>query len=188
MQLLRFANYRRMPWKNGGGITREIATFPIGAGLVDFEWRLSMADVAIDGPFSCFNGVDRTLCVLEGSIELTVQGGEAVILDPNSAPFAFAADVDVAARLPGGPVRDFNVMTRRGAARHIVESMSLDGRIDVDVEGRALALVCAAGKVDLEVAGAEKNLEALDCLILNPGTDKDISAEGLGKLIVARIL
>ena len=93
-----------MPWKNGGGITREIAAFPEGADLADFEWRISMADVASDGPFSRFEGVDRTLCVLEGSIELTLQGGKAVVLDPNSAPLGFPADEDVVARLPGGPV------------------------------------------------------------------------------------
>ena len=56
----------RVPWKNGGGTTAEVAVHPPGAGLDDFDWRISMADVAVDGPFSRFPGVDRTLVLAEG--------------------------------------------------------------------------------------------------------------------------
>ncbi|MBB3066137.1 HutD/Ves family protein [Limibacillus halophilus] len=188
MQLLRFASYRRMPWKNGGGITREIAAFPEGADLADFEWRISMADVASDGPFSRFEGVDRTLCVLEGSIELTLQGGKAVVLDPNSAPLGFPADEDVVARLPGGPVRDFNVMTRRKAAKHRVESLEINGKTVLNREAKTLAIVCASGTVALSGSGGEANLEALDCLLFDRDSVDSVHAEGRGKLIVARIL
>ena len=66
MQVLRAENYRRMPWKNGGGETTEIAVFPAGAGLDDFDWRVSMARVESSGPFSVFPGIDRTLAILEG--------------------------------------------------------------------------------------------------------------------------
>ena len=56
-------------------MTTEIAVFPADAGLEDFAWRLSMATVASDGPFSSFAGVDRTLAVLEGEgIVLSVEG------------------------------------------------------------------------------------------------------------------
>ena len=40
----------RTPWKNGGGTTAEVAVHPPGAGFEDFDWRISMADVAADGP------------------------------------------------------------------------------------------------------------------------------------------
>jgi uncharacterized protein len=66
MEVRRHQDYRRMPWKNGGGETAEIAVFPEGATLDDFDWRISMATVSADGPFSLFPGVDRTLSVLEG--------------------------------------------------------------------------------------------------------------------------
>ena len=59
--------YRRMPWKNGGGSTDEIATYPRGAGLDAFDWRVSIAHVASDGPFSRFPGVERTITLLEGA-------------------------------------------------------------------------------------------------------------------------
>jgi len=61
MKILRSADHKRMPWKNGGGETVEIAISPQGAGLADFDWRVSMATVASDGPFSVFPGIDRTL-------------------------------------------------------------------------------------------------------------------------------
>ncbi|MEC4600651.1 HutD family protein, partial [Burkholderia vietnamiensis] len=42
------------PWKNGGGVTREIAAYPPGAALDAFAWRVSVADVGAGGPFSRF--------------------------------------------------------------------------------------------------------------------------------------
>ena len=60
------ADYRRMPWKNGGGHTTEIAAEPPGAGTASFVWRVSVADIAQDGPFSAFPGIDRTLVLLSG--------------------------------------------------------------------------------------------------------------------------
>ena len=67
MRLLPAAGHRRMPWKNGGGETVEIAISPADAGLDGFDWRLSMATVATDGPFSVFPGIDRSLAVIRGA-------------------------------------------------------------------------------------------------------------------------
>ena len=123
MRHLPAAGYRAMPWKNGGGITREAAVFPETG---DFLWRLSLATVAADGPFSAFPGVDRTLTVLEGpGIELAVAGMAPARLGPR-APFAFPGDVAASARLLGGAVTDFNVMTRRDRLAHRVEARRAD--------------------------------------------------------------
>jgi environmental stress-induced protein Ves len=111
------AEYRRMPWKNGGGRTTEIAAYPAGAGFDAFVWRVSIADVHQSGPFSAFTGVDRTLVLLEGKgMRLA---GEGSPLDVHTAfePVAFAGDEIVQCTLVAGPVRDFNLMVRRGAAR-----------------------------------------------------------------------
>ncbi len=73
------------------GTTTEIAVHPEAAGLGDFLWRVSMALVESDGPFSSFPGVDRTLTILSGEgIRLAVAGREAVALMPGSLPFSFA--------------------------------------------------------------------------------------------------
>jgi environmental stress-induced protein Ves len=130
MKLYRASEHKRMPWKNGGGETVEIAVSPPDASVEDFDWRISMATVASDGPFSIFPGIDRTLSILDGNgMSLTVAGGENWMLTRSSPPIAFAADVPVAAKLVDGPITDLNVMTRRGRYRHSVERIS--GRFSV---------------------------------------------------------
>lgn len=119
MRLIRRRDLPAQPWKNGGGVTREIAVHPEGAGLDGFVWRLSMAEVAADGPFSAFGGIDRTLTVIEGAGLALDFGGGTVAL-PLGQPLPFPGEAPVVARLAHGPITDLNVMTRRGAARHVV--------------------------------------------------------------------
>jgi len=64
--LIPFAGLSPVPWKNGAGSTTEIAVFPQDAGFTDFDWRVSLATIGADGPFSVFPGVDRTLALVEG--------------------------------------------------------------------------------------------------------------------------
>ncbi len=116
VRLLRAEGRPAAPWKNGAGVTREIAAFPFGADLEAFDWRVSMATVSAGGPFSMFPGVDRILSVLEGELVLDLEGGATARLDPGSDPFAFPGDVPVSAQTPRRPVTDLNVMTRRGRA------------------------------------------------------------------------
>ncbi len=103
------------PWKNGGGVTREIVCQPQGAGMNDFDWRVSIAHIASDGPFSAFPGVDRVITLLSGGgVHLQSEGGEVQHrLDTPLAPFAFAGEEPIHARLLAGDCHDFNVMTRR---------------------------------------------------------------------------
>ncbi len=105
-----------MAWKNGGGVTREIVREPAGTSLDDFDWRVSVADIAAAGPFSRFVGVDRHLLLLEGDgVNLTsVEAGLDVNLLADDTVLAFSGDVDMNSQLLGGAVRDFNVMTKRG--------------------------------------------------------------------------
>jgi environmental stress-induced protein Ves len=157
--------YRRMPWKNGGGETVEIAVSPEGAGLEDFDWRVSMARVAADGPFSTFAGIDRTLCILEsGRIVLRVGAAVPVELAADSPPHAFPADVATEARLLDGPVLDLNVMTRRGRCRHEVERLAVAGPTrTAGTDGTALVL-CPAGGVMVEAAQGRVALGPFDSL------------------------
>ncbi|MBS9721775.1 HutD family protein [Tianweitania sp. BSSL-BM11] len=165
MKILRAADYRRMPWKNGKGETTEIAVFPDGAGLDDFAWRVSMADVVEDGPFSTFPDIDRTLSVLQGEgIELAVSGQEEVRLDRDSEPFSFPADTHTGAKLIDGPITDLNVMTRRGAFRHTVRHGSLDdlGNLDSEVN----LLLCHEGELEMMIGGEPVELKAMDAVLL----------------------
>ena len=116
VRLLTPADYRTMPWKNGGGRTTEIAAYPSGAGLDAFLWRVSLADVERDGPFSSFPGVERTIVLLEGAGMRLHEGERATELTTPFAPHAFGGDAAIDCRLIAGPVRDFNAMFRRGRA------------------------------------------------------------------------
>jgi environmental stress-induced protein Ves len=111
------ADYRRTAWKNGGGRTTEVVVYPPRADLEGFIWRVSVADVARDGPFSTFPGVDRTLVLLAGA-GFSLTGGDVPLeLRAQYEPVTFAGDVALECRLHDGAVRDFNLMVRRGAAR-----------------------------------------------------------------------
>ncbi len=107
------------PWKNGGGRTREIARVPAASALDDFDWRVSIADVSADGPFSTFDHVDRVIVLLSGAgVRLRSSDGKIDHrLDEPLVPFAFSGDDAITAALIDGASSDFNVMTRRGVAR-----------------------------------------------------------------------
>jgi uncharacterized protein len=121
MQVQRFsvAQLPATPWKNGGGVTREIACVPAGAGLDDFDWRVSIAQIGASGPFSVFAGVDRVITLLQGA-GVRLHSHDGAIdhrLDQPLAPFAFPGDVAVDAELLAGECHDLNVMTRRDTCR-----------------------------------------------------------------------
>ncbi len=113
VRLYRAQDYPRMPWRNGGGTTQEVACNPGGSSAA-FTWRLSIADVAQDGGFSLFAGLQRIITVLEGTgIALTVDGLAQAPLGPRQA-YAFSGDAQVDCRLLGGPIRDFNLIYSPG--------------------------------------------------------------------------
>ena len=106
-----------MPWKNGGGTTYEVAVDPPGADWGSFAWRVSIANIASSGEFSSFAGIDRKLVVLRGDgMVLTGIREDAIEVRPYDC-VGFAGEAHVHCRLLDGPTRDFNIMTRRGAAR-----------------------------------------------------------------------
>ncbi|MBC3249209.1 HutD family protein [Serratia fonticola] len=108
-----FADLPVSPWRNGGGETREITCQP--PGNTEFGWRASIATIAQNGPFSAFNGIDRSITLLEGDgVHLFSEGLIDHRLQNIGEPFAFSGDVALEARLLGGSCQDFNIMTRRG--------------------------------------------------------------------------
>lgn len=91
------------------------------SGADEFAWRASIATIDRDGDFSAFPGVDRIITLLEGD-GVTLQGPPAINhpLTRPGAPFAFAGEQPITARLAGGVSRDFNIMTRRRGWRATV--------------------------------------------------------------------
>lgn len=157
-----------MPWKNGGGVTTEIAVSPIGAGLDDFDWRVSMARVQGSGPFSQFAGIDRTLAVLEGEgIVLEIAGYPPTSINRATALFSFPADVQTSATLIGGPITDLNVMTRRGRMTHSVERLVISAPVDIRTEAGTTLILCLNGEVIVPAAEPVR-LGPLDTLLSDP--------------------
>ena len=140
VKIIRAGSCRTTPWKNGGGSTTEIVAEPPGASLDDFDWRISMARVAADGPFSEFTGIDRTLAVVTGNgLMLTIGSNAAVRLDPDSDPVSFAGDIPTSARLIAGEITDLNVMTRRSRFSHRVRRIGQPASCDCG--GKEIAVV-----------------------------------------------
>lgn len=117
MRHLTSADYRTMPWANGCGTTVELLREDGPGGL---QFRLSMASVIGDGPFSILPGIERTLTVLSGPGFRLAGEGLSVICAP-LVPVFFPGDLAVRAEDTGGlPSVDFNVMSARALPRPTV--------------------------------------------------------------------
>lgn len=166
LQILRAEHHRRMPWKNGGGETVEIAVFPPEADLSAFGWRVSMATVATDGPFSVFAGIDRTLSILEGQgMQLHIAGREPAVLTRASEPLTFPADAATSARLVSGTIVDLNVMTRRGQWAHRIERRVFEGDHPLDAEG-GVTMLLSLGNLRIDSGEHAEELARLDGAII----------------------
>jgi environmental stress-induced protein Ves len=141
-----------MPWKNGGGVTTEIwASPPLGA----FDWRVSIATVNADGPFSTFAGYERHIMTLSGEgMVLDIEGSGKFALEPLQ-PFSFSGDARVYGSLLRGAVLDFNLMVRRdfGSGTLRVVDSSAGDKLGSE-KSSCLAYVlrgkCKAGTYELE--------------------------------------
>lgn len=116
-----------MPWKNGGGSTREIVRVPEGSEA--WIWRLSIADIAADGPFSSFPGCERSLTLLEGAGMALRFADRACDLRPPFASCRFAGEETPDCVLFDGPTVDFNAIWRRDAVAITVERRAMHGSL-----------------------------------------------------------
>lgn len=151
-----------MPWKNGLGETLEIARSPGGHSLDDFDWRVSVAPVVADGDFSRFPGVDRTIAVIEGAGMMLDLAGRAVELRPG-VPLTYDGGLAVHGSLVAGPVRDINVMVRRG--RCTGEMIIATGRVSIAASGAAVVAYGLAGAWVAETAGESRSLAPGDSVL-----------------------
>ena len=152
----------RLPWKNGRGVTEELALWPAHAAFErgDFEWRISKARVDDAGPFSTFPGFDRILVVTHGEgLVLAHAEGRARVKLRKFEPYTFSGDDMTSAELVRGGVADFNVLTRRDVARASVEVLPLGTRRAREnlAPGHAFAHVLA-GECTVRVSGEEEPL------------------------------
>jgi environmental stress-induced protein Ves len=167
-------------WKNGGGLTREVAADASTAGLEDFVWRVSLADIAQSGPFSSFAGVDRIITVVDGAgMELIVDGASHTIADPYE-PYSFPGDAVTDCRLLSGPVVDLNVMTRRTRATAHVrvarEGFSVAPRTGVMVLVIALTGTAAVEESDV-------TLDRFDAVLFSGRDAGTVRVDGVAAVV-----
>jgi len=157
-----------MPWKNGSGTTLELAIAPRGASLEDFAWRISSAQVAVDGAFSSFPGVDRSLAVLAGNgLRLQREDGRVETLHSDGAIAVFGGEETISAQLLGGPITDLNLMTRRGLWTHRVQVLKWQGTQGLENDAAVMLLWNAnQSAVDVNAGGAMHPLAAGNGLLI----------------------
>ena len=127
--LVHFSDVLPVPWRNGGGVTRELAVSPAQG---DWHWRMSVAEVDASGPFSRFDGIDRWFAVLDGAgVRLDVAGQEQ-LLTQNSAPFYFDGGATTDCTLVDGRTQDFNLMVCRGGTSAHMQRINTRTHITLD--------------------------------------------------------
>jgi environmental stress-induced protein Ves len=175
MKFLSQTDYKIMPWKNGGGTTTEIAIYPENTDISGgaFIWRVSIADVASNGPFSRFPAYDRHIMLIAGNGMILDSGSEGkIFLDELYKPASFSGDWLIEGTLKAGPVRDFNFI----AARNAVKTSSLHGQNLTDrstFEAQAGNVIIHALKGELLAAG--RVVAETESVILTQGERLDVS-------------
>lgn len=151
------------PWRNGGGWTRTVAATQVGARL---RWRISAADITQPGPFSVFEGIDRTAVLLRGP-GLTLQGPqESVVFEGLGAVARFPGEWPLQAALGAGPARLWNVMVDRETLRADVQVHRGD-RAVLDAPSTAVLLVVDGALDVLDDVAPLMTLAAGEGLVLS---------------------
>ena len=166
MRLTRLANVPAVPWRNGGGSTRVLATDSSGPERGQFTWRISLAEIACDGDFSAFPDVDRQLVACGPARWELVVDGEVHRLSPlDVARFDGAAAA--AARLLTGPATALNVMTRRGHADAQMEIIRVRGTHELGARDLMRLVVVLDGSLAVDGSGSHA-LQAGDSIHPEP--------------------
>ncbi|HVK64199.1 MAG TPA: HutD family protein, partial [Polyangium sp.] len=178
---LRPSEYRVMPWKNGLGTTTEIAIEPPGAGLDDFAWRLSIAELAASGPFSTFPGIERILLQTEGAPMELVHEGRGRRRLALFAPYRFDGAWPTHGELGGTPARDFNIMARRALFRPsaAVHSLARGSSVHLCLAAETQILHVFRGRVAIRVDGSDTPIDLLgaETLIVNGPAEIEVAAD-----------
>lgn len=171
MEIIRYAELKAHPWRNGGGVTRELAshTAPVqdasaqGTPGPGWDWRVSIAEMSKAGDFSAFPGMDRVLTVVEGELLLlSVDGAEHPL--EKYRPFRFSGDAAASGALPTGDIRDLNVITRSGAFKGYTSIIELskkrahpvfEGQLGILLQGQATVAPGTAGGPGAAAADSE---------------------------------
>lgn len=188
-QVRKYKTYRAMPWRNGRGVTLEIAREP--AGGEDFAWRLSLADIDADGEFSAYPGYRRALVLVAGSsLHLRFRGHGERRLGPSRRGARFEGHWQTHCAIPDGRCTDLSLIVRRGSAAAPASVVRVPKILHVD-SGRRVALAGGLYGALFVLAGSaavtESNrarpriLRTRDTLLLPAGSQRTLRLHSLGQ-------
>ncbi|TXH34315.1 MAG: HutD family protein [Rhodospirillaceae bacterium] len=168
---LPFANYRRVPWRNGGGQAMDIAAQAATAGSADeFTWRVALAEIDRDGPFSAYGqGIERIITLLDGAgFDLDVADSPAISVRERHMPVRFRGDKPTSCRLQDGRCIVFNVMHdhAHSAQLNIITPVPNQPLI-FSPPGRTTVLFCLLGSFDIKFEEKAHSLKPWDSLRLD---------------------
>lgn len=181
--------YRRERWKNGLGWTREIVRVP---DIEAWHWRLSIAEIEDDAPFSLFPGIDRELVLLRGQgvrLRFPGDGGRTVDVLPPHGRARFPGEEAVVGELVDGPTHDFNLMWRRDRVQAELLHRPLVGPMLFFAEpGVTWALHLLAGQAEFDAGSGLPPMWSGDTAILaSAGGRMRYALHGGGELLCMRI-
>ncbi|MDH5798535.1 MAG: HutD family protein [Paracoccaceae bacterium] len=175
MKIIRASDLTEVRWKNGGGVTREIAV--AGAHGMTI-WRLSIADVAVDGPFSDFSGLMRILTVIRGN-GMDLISAQGILSADLNRPVRFDGALKINSVLKDGPIQDLNLMFDPLFCDGDVVSVEGPCRQDFDADPLLmLGVVCTKGRAEIS---KDMHLHPGDSALISSGNfalrlGKDASA------------
>lgn len=177
-----------MPWRNGRGVTLEIAREP--ATGEEFTWRLSLAQIDTDCDFSAYPGYRRALVLAAGdSLRLRFRGHGSRSLGPARRCARFEGDWKTHCAVPEGPCTDLSLIVRGSSVSRpacilrapMVLRISSTRRV-VLAKGLHGALFAIDGSAAVtEFAGARsRSLHTRDTLLLSPGAERILTVRSIG--------
>lgn len=129
--------YFRTPWKNGGGWSLEIASANDEAGIV---WRVGLADIECNGPFSEYAGILRWFSIVTGAgVQLAFP--ESSVQVRRNETHAFPGTPAPGCALIEGPSRAFNLLMREGFGT--AASAVVGGGPEIDIAPARVLMVHA---------------------------------------------
>ena len=145
-------DYRRTPWKNGGGVSVDIAVGP------DEMWRFGRTPITAGGPFSDYTGFDRLQVLVAGrGLVLQTPEGEIDVRRPFQ-PVRFAGETPIVSRLEAGPVEVVNLIGQRSCVR--LDLRILDHGLGHRLGAGIHIAYCPGGRAVLRLDGKDHELQA----------------------------
>jgi environmental stress-induced protein Ves len=175
VRLIPASAYRRVPWNNRGGVTMDIDMVE-RAGVV--QWRVSLAEIENDGPFSDFTGYDRTIVPLAGR-GFRLSGGDAapIVLAQNFVPHRFDGGWSPLCELIDRPVQALNALSLRATHSHTlaIHTSTSGAAFAASAQVRYIVALRDDALVTLRGEGAARRIAFRDTLRIDGAHDASVA-------------